>query len=529
MMKDITRIHIAKVPYSIELTAKHQLEAYIKALEAYTDDKELLQDIEIRITELLLERGVKQEEVIAETDVTAIREQLGEPKEFMTDEVISEVDAETLAGATHRRLYRNLDSAIIGGVLSGAAHYLRINALWVRLAYIILVFISFGVALLLYVLAWLIVPPARTAAEKLQMAGRPVTLSSIRELNDSGAIVNYEKRAAIIKRILTTCLGTTALFAALAAIAAIAIVSIQLIQGIELEVSEEYKIPLILMFISGGLFVVLALLVAIASFTQKFNKRIWISGAVIIALGLLTSITAITMGGVQQQLRYQEMQRNTVTVTEELPPTFEAVTALRIDSNNQTNVNYIVDTNRTSFEQTMQKGTPKANVSVENGVATVSLDEPLDRPYFSNATVTIHGPVLENIVVNSGYMTYINDAQDSLKIEATNDAAVTIVDSRITAVEVVLDKTARFDGGEASISAVTISLSGRSDARLGNIKELTVKSPESCATNAAATLSVENILSASYDYNGTQAANRSMISPCTEVTITGEDETFRGN
>src|SRR5690606_3461874 len=143
-------------------------------------------DIEIRITELLLERGIKQEDVVTSSDVAAIRKQLGEPKEFMTDETIEEDLTEVLSREGIRKLYRNIDTAILGGVLGGIASYLRVDVLWIRIAFIALMFISGGFFAILYVIAWVIMPAARTAAEKLQMTGRPVTLSSIRALNESG-------------------------------------------------------------------------------------------------------------------------------------------------------------------------------------------------------------------------------------------------------------------------------------------------------------------------------------------------------
>ena len=52
-MNEITRIHIAKTAYDIEIAAKKQLEKYIKSLETYTQDSDVLTDIEIRMTELL--------------------------------------------------------------------------------------------------------------------------------------------------------------------------------------------------------------------------------------------------------------------------------------------------------------------------------------------------------------------------------------------------------------------------------------------------------------------------------------------
>ncbi len=85
-MNEVTRIHIAKTAYDIEIAAKKQLEKYIKSLEAYTQDSDVLTDIEIRMTEILGERGVKPGGVISSDDVSALRKQLGEPYEFADGE-----------------------------------------------------------------------------------------------------------------------------------------------------------------------------------------------------------------------------------------------------------------------------------------------------------------------------------------------------------------------------------------------------------------------------------------------------------
>ena len=81
-MKEITRVHIAKQPYDIEVEAKKELEKYMKKLELYAGDEEILADIEIRITELLAEAGVEKGGVITSAEVASVRERLGEPEEF---------------------------------------------------------------------------------------------------------------------------------------------------------------------------------------------------------------------------------------------------------------------------------------------------------------------------------------------------------------------------------------------------------------------------------------------------------------
>jgi phage shock protein PspC (stress-responsive transcriptional regulator) len=182
-MNEITRIHIAKIPYDIEISAKHEIEKYFKELENYARDNELLQDIEIRITELLAVRGVESNGVIGSDDVEAIKKQLGEPRDFRSDESTEDFE-NNQSVSPKKKLYRDKESAILGGVLSGLANYFNIDPIWMRLGFVILFFPSGGSLLLLYILFWLIIPPARTAIEKIQMTGRTVNLDSIREFNE---------------------------------------------------------------------------------------------------------------------------------------------------------------------------------------------------------------------------------------------------------------------------------------------------------------------------------------------------------
>ena len=72
-MKEITRIHIAKQAYDIETTAKKDFEKYMKKLEIYAGDAEILADIEIRITELLTEAGVEKGGVITAEEIAKVQ------------------------------------------------------------------------------------------------------------------------------------------------------------------------------------------------------------------------------------------------------------------------------------------------------------------------------------------------------------------------------------------------------------------------------------------------------------------------
>ena len=79
---------------------------------------------------------------------------------------------------TRKRLYRDPESKIIGGVCSGLGAYFGIDTLWVR-AIALLTFFTFGFGILPYLIIWMLTPEAITSAERLSMHGEPVNIHSI--------------------------------------------------------------------------------------------------------------------------------------------------------------------------------------------------------------------------------------------------------------------------------------------------------------------------------------------------------------
>ncbi|MCU0423020.1 MAG: PspC domain-containing protein [Bacteroidia bacterium] len=77
-----------------------------------------------------------------------------------------------------RRLFRNGENKMVGGVCSGIANYLDIDELWIRLVFAFAVFFA-GTGVLAYFILWAIIPEAKTTAEKLQMKGKSIHISNI--------------------------------------------------------------------------------------------------------------------------------------------------------------------------------------------------------------------------------------------------------------------------------------------------------------------------------------------------------------
>ena len=162
-MKEITRIHLAKTPFSVEVDAKKSLEKYLNLIQKNMHaEPEAMREIEARMVELLAERGVAKDGVIGNDDVLAVQKQMGEPRDFSDDDEAVETDDEPeRSECSERRLMRDTEHALIGGVCAGIAAYWGTNPLWIRLLFIFSPFITFGAAVLIYIVMWLSVPEAR--------------------------------------------------------------------------------------------------------------------------------------------------------------------------------------------------------------------------------------------------------------------------------------------------------------------------------------------------------------------------------
>ena len=186
-MKEITRVHLAKTPYDIEVGAKKELEAYLKDIERMMGSEDAMYEIEARMVELLGERGVASGGVISVSDVADLRSKMGEPQEFFDGDAHGAAEAEMTEEGERpvKRLMRDPDNALLGGVCAGLGAYWGINPLWMRLLFIISPFITVGVSILIYLVLWVSMSEARTAAEKLQMRGKAVTFDALKQMSVS--------------------------------------------------------------------------------------------------------------------------------------------------------------------------------------------------------------------------------------------------------------------------------------------------------------------------------------------------------
>lgn len=174
-------MNLSGLIFHIDEDAFGRLQDYIQKLKQHfanqAGSEEIIADIESRMAELLQERLGDHKQVVGMADVDHIITQLGQPFEMETDET-GEPKQQATYSYGRKRLFRDPDNRKIAGVSAGIAAYLSIDAIWIRLLFILSLLAS-GAGLLIYIVLWIVLPEANTTAEKLEMKGEAVNISNM--------------------------------------------------------------------------------------------------------------------------------------------------------------------------------------------------------------------------------------------------------------------------------------------------------------------------------------------------------------
>ena len=183
-MNKVISINIASTAFFIDEDAYALLQEYLQKLQRWFSGKEggkeIVSDIESRLSELFGERIQHKNGVIYIAMVEEVVQIMGQPEEF-TNETSEPTEKEEIYTQTKnkKQWFRDIDNRVLGGVCSGIAAYLNLDPVLVRVIFAILPFLSFGAIIPIYIVLWIAVPPARTTSQKMQMRGENITISNI--------------------------------------------------------------------------------------------------------------------------------------------------------------------------------------------------------------------------------------------------------------------------------------------------------------------------------------------------------------
>lgn len=180
-MKITVSINLGGYSFNIDEDAYSDLKRYLKNLEFHfageESSSEILSDIEARMAELFRGKLTTYKQVITIEDVHQVISVMGTPEDISANETTS--NREKFASPGYHRMYRDTDHRIIGGVCSGIAAYWNIELWIVRLSFFCLGMM--GVGVLIYFILYIVLPEAKTTAQKIEMKGEPVNIHNIKE------------------------------------------------------------------------------------------------------------------------------------------------------------------------------------------------------------------------------------------------------------------------------------------------------------------------------------------------------------
>jgi phage shock protein PspC (stress-responsive transcriptional regulator) len=184
MNKTVTA-NIGGMVFHIEEHAYEKLNKYLDKIRSHftmSDGRdEIIQDIESRIAEIFQQRNATKE-VILEPDVEHVISVMGRPEQLFGEEETQNASGATSANDTssksYKRLYRDPEDRVISGVCSGLSHRLGLDPVWLRLLFVLILFLG-GSGILIYIILAIVLPKAETTSQKLEMRGEQVNVNSL--------------------------------------------------------------------------------------------------------------------------------------------------------------------------------------------------------------------------------------------------------------------------------------------------------------------------------------------------------------
>ena len=181
-MKITVSINLGGYSFNIDEDAYAELKHYLRNLELHfageESSSEILSDIETRMAELFRNKLTTYKQVINIEDVKQTISIMGTPQDISDNNGPTARDKFSSPG--YHRMYRDTEHRIIGGVCSGMGAYWDIDPVIVRVIFVALA-LGGGLGVLVYLILYVVLPEAKTTAQKIEMKGHPVNIHNIKD------------------------------------------------------------------------------------------------------------------------------------------------------------------------------------------------------------------------------------------------------------------------------------------------------------------------------------------------------------
>lgn len=198
-MKTTENISLGGLAFTIEADAYAELNKYIEEISGcFRNDpcgSEILEDIEVRISELLKEK-CSEGTVVSLAMVEDVKKRIGDPKELgeqesettAEDSQSDEPQKQARESFRDRRVYRDMDNRMLGGVCAGLGEYFNLDKVIFRVLFLIFFVLGFidgdeglfMISFVAYLILWIAIPAARTVEQKCEMRRKPINLEGFK-------------------------------------------------------------------------------------------------------------------------------------------------------------------------------------------------------------------------------------------------------------------------------------------------------------------------------------------------------------
>ena len=517
-MKEINRIHLAKIPYEIEIEAKDELNKYFNALKKNIEDETILDDIEIRITEILRDQGVVASGIITVQDIEKVKSQLGSPEVFMDDqaesidEEKSDVDNNISESApVKRKLFRDRSNAVLGGVASGLSLYFDIDVVLIRVVMMALVFVTVGFMIPAYLLLWIVVPKAKSATDILHLKGQKISARALKEINQEYDFARINQQNKIVLNTLRVGLTVITSLMAFGGLMALIVGNMAILNQFETASISvpDYRngimgLPHILINIAGISFVAFSAILAVMSATFNAKKSHLIALGMLVFVGISSFTGGIMMFSMNEnftrQAIDQSMKKQSIQIDSNK---LSNIKSLQIDYNLA--VEYVVSDEMHAEQYRYDYADNKVYPDFEfNGdklvVKAGGHNENTNLPYFMTRyeKIVIYGPKLEMIEESAtsssrqnqyGYesvqVSYNTDQdQAKLTVKLNEDSNFEIVGrQKIDNLNLELGNLSKFRAPNTSVNTLKVTGLHSTEVQVWSANQIALNGPFRCADN----------------------------------------------
>lgn len=488
-MNEIIRIHIAKVPYEIEIDAKKELRKYLNDLKKYIDDEGILADVEIRITEILADQGVFENGIINKGEIEKIKQQLGEAKVFSegyTDGA-EEFDIDNVEDLPDdrqpRKLFRDTENGIFGGVASGLSLYFNLDVALIRVIMICLSIVTFGWGVMFYAILWVVTPKARNAGDILRTKGQKITAASLRDVNseydfDGNSIKN---RRAL--KVISIVAGSSFVFMGVCAAIMLIVADI----SIASRAWELFSVGILMANVAGLMFIIFCGLLAYICFRQRATIVQFIALVIMVVLGLTTFTSGMIIESSNSEKTSQHIKENIVSSRLKVDQqNLAKIKTLSVDSS--VNVEYITSKDYKVEVYEYKKVNKLEDVKLKFDDDNLSIKYNKDFIVGGDSEkIVVYGPEINSVSVSRGSLKYQAKSQPSLKVNLADSASISIPE-RIKIDNFSL-KTSQYNevyANDVSVDNLKIELSSASTLYFKESNKTVIKTDRDCPLGTSA-------------------------------------------